>query len=140
MTPIEIVDPDDIEFTVKVKGRKPLTFSVPRYDYVEPDVYHAMLADIAAIDNDPDVKPYDRGRLTSLSMLKRFVTDSQYTILEGLKTGHLDQIVRAWSERSAISLPEYLASSASLTENTVGPSDTTSSPEPDTGTPTLAAV
>ena len=140
MASIKVIDPDEIEIVVNVKGCKPWTFTVPRYDYVEPDVYHAMLADIEAIDKDDSIKPYDRGRRTSLAMLKRFVTDSQYTILEGLKTGHLDQIVRGWSEQSGISLPEYLASSPSSTESTVRPSDTTSSPTPDTDALTLAAV
>jgi len=142
--PIEIVDGDDerlyVPMTVKVKGRKPLCFTVPRYDAIDPDEYAAMIAAVEAVDNDDTIKPYEKVRASRLAMLRRFVNDVQYAALEQLKTVQLEDISRHWAQQSQVSLPELLASSPTSTVTTVRPSDTTSSPSSESDAATLAAV
>jgi hypothetical protein len=59
--------------------------------------------------------------------LKQFVSDKDYTVLETLATGQLDQILNGWREQSQVSLGESEASENSSTESTEAQSSTTSS-------------
>lgn len=132
MKPIEIVDPDDdrllIPFTVKVKDREPLSFTVPRYDAIDPDTYAEMLDQLAKLDDDTDIQPFVKRRRATLLMLRLFVTDTEYQVLETLKLVQLNHIAEQWSEKSGVSLGELLASAPTSTVSTVRPSNTTSSP------------
>jgi hypothetical protein len=142
--PIDVVDPDDerllIPFTVKVKGRKPLSFTVPRYDAIDPDTYTGMLDRLNEIEADAELPVFEKRRATTLSMLRLFVNDAQFEVLEKLKLVQLNHIAEQWSEASGISLGELLASPNTSTVSTVRPSGTTSSPESESEEETSGAA
>jgi len=39
-----------IPFTIPVKGRKPVTVNVPRFDYIPEDTFDALMADLERLD------------------------------------------------------------------------------------------
>jgi hypothetical protein len=132
LKPIEIVAADDprmsIMFTVPVKGRKPVTLSVPRFDCIDIEELDAITKSINALDDDKELTNNGKQRMGALLTLKPFVTDSIYSALETLKIVELNQIIAAWTENSQMALPEFLASAAISTVSTVRPSTTTSEP------------
>lgn len=134
MKPIKIVAVDDerisIPFEIPVKGRKPLLVNLPRFDFIPEGEFDELNKEIEELDSDLSLRKYSRA--LALLMLKRFVTEKDYTVLETLATGQLDQILNGWREQSSVSLGESGASDNSSTETTGAPSDTTSSPAPDT--------
>jgi hypothetical protein len=116
-----------ITISVPIKGRKPLTLKVPRYDFITEDIYDAMDTDITAIDEK--LAPRKQIRLARLAMLKPFLSPAEYKACETLTVGQLDAVVEKWATESNIPLGEYLASVTSSETSTEAPSNTTSSSE-----------
>lgn len=54
MKPVVLAGFDDdkvkIPFTIPVKGRKPVTVQIPRFDYIEEDTFDAIMADLERLD------------------------------------------------------------------------------------------
>ena len=54
MKPVVLPGFDDertqIPFTIPVKGRKPVTVNVPRFDYIPEDTFDALMADLERLD------------------------------------------------------------------------------------------
>lgn len=52
--PVSLAGFDDeraqISFTVPIKGRRPATVKIPRFDYIPEDVFDAMMADLESLD------------------------------------------------------------------------------------------
>lgn len=44
-----------IPFTIPVKGRKPVTVNVPRFDYIPEDTFDALMADLERLDVEQQV-------------------------------------------------------------------------------------
>lgn len=44
-----------IEFTVPIKGRKPATVKVPRFDFIPEDTFDALMADLERLDVEQQV-------------------------------------------------------------------------------------
>lgn len=59
MKPVVLSGFDDpktkIPFTVPVKGRKPATVHVPRFDYIDEDTFDAIMADLEKLDVEQQV-------------------------------------------------------------------------------------
>ncbi|MBU3748788.1 MAG: hypothetical protein FGM36_16175, partial [Burkholderiaceae bacterium] len=59
MKPVVLPGFDDertqIPFTIPVKGRKPVTVKIPRFDYIPEDVFDALMADLEALDVEQQV-------------------------------------------------------------------------------------
>jgi hypothetical protein len=130
MKPIQIVAVDDdrisIPFHIPVKGRRPLVLKLPRFDFIPEDEFDQLTASIEELDKE-DLTLRKYSRTLALVMLKQFVSDKDYTVLETLATGQLDQILNGWREHSQVSLGESEASDNSSTESTEAQSATTSS-------------
>lgn len=59
MKPIVLAGFDDdkvkIPFTIPVKGRKPATVHIPRFDYIDEDTFDAIMADLERLDVEQQV-------------------------------------------------------------------------------------
>lgn len=59
MKPVVLPGFDDertkIPFTIPVKGRKPATVHIPRFDYIPEDTFDALMADLEALDVEQQV-------------------------------------------------------------------------------------
>ena len=59
MKPIVLPGFDDertkIPFTIPVKGRKPVTVMVPRFDYIDEDTFDALMKDLERLDVEQQV-------------------------------------------------------------------------------------
>jgi hypothetical protein len=59
MKPIVLPGFDDdrikIPFTIPVKGRKPVTVMVPRFDYIDEDTFDLIMADLEQLDVEQQV-------------------------------------------------------------------------------------
>jgi hypothetical protein len=138
--PIEVPDCDDdrvrIPFTIPIKGRKPLTFSVPRMDFIPAQDVKTIVWLITELDHDeskvaelidsPDA-PGSIDRAGVLLMLRPHVTDTLFEMLKTLVVGQLKFIRDRWQEQSRVTLGEYWASSPS-SKNTRRQSNPNSSP------------
>lgn len=138
MKPIEIPSLEDervfIPFTLPVKGRKPLSFKVPRRDFVAPEDIKTVTWLMAELDfdrdrlvdwADPD-EPVAVEKACFLIALKPYVTEAQFKTLKAATFGQLRFINDRWNEQSRVTVGEYWASASSST-STQRPSNTTSS-------------
>jgi hypothetical protein len=101
-----------------IKGKKPLTFTVPRFDCMSREQFKALntaLADIDEMTDDDDkpLSPQDRGIQVVLAMVKPFVTEAQLRVIEKLHLFELEQIAERIQEGSTITVGELLASTSS---------------------------
>lgn len=59
MKPVVLPGFDDertqIPFTIPVKGRKPVTVKIPRFDYIPEDTFDALMADLEKLDVEQQV-------------------------------------------------------------------------------------
>ena len=126
---MHIVSDDDprirINFTIPVKGGDPIEVSFPRFDFIDEDELDAITDAIDKID--PELAAHRAQREAYLIQMKPFCTDDQYSVVQKLKLGQLTQMMNTWTQKSAISLGEFLASDDSSTENTGRQSKRTSS-------------
>ena len=111
-----------------VGGRQPVTFTVPRFDFMPRPQFREMMKTIDAITNDSDESKteHDRSYEVILATLRPFVDDSVYDILADMPMGVLEQISTDWNEGSAVPLGQ-LRGSTSSSKSTKGRSTSTSS-------------
>lgn len=105
-----------------IKGRKPVTITLPRFDCLPIDDILAMQETIKAVEADSKTQQ-ETGRDIALSMLKPHVPDDVYELLAKRTLFELQQISEEWSKRSTMSPGELLASNGS-SKNTRGRSTT----------------
>lgn len=59
MKPIVLPGFDDertqIPFTIPVKGRKPVTVKIPRFDYIDEDTFDALMSDLEKLDVEQQI-------------------------------------------------------------------------------------
>ncbi|WP_141213984.1 hypothetical protein [Mycobacterium marinum] len=100
---------------------------LPRFDFIDEDQHDAMAVSAKGVDEqNPDLALRKRQRLVNLAMLKPFVAQREYLLLEPLPAGQLESIMIIWATESTVPLGELLASADSSTGNTGAPSSTTS--------------
>lgn len=101
-----------------VKGREPLTFTVPRFDCMSREEFKQLNAELADIDErtDADGTPLsaqERGIAVVIAMVKPFVDDAVLNVVAGLHLFELEQIAERIQEASKITVGELLASTSS---------------------------
>ncbi|WP_301119772.1 hypothetical protein [Mycolicibacterium fortuitum] len=156
MEPFRIITADDdavqVPFAVPIKGRDvPLTFSVPRMQFLSEPTAREMRKALRALDDpapvvDDDGKPvyetgsvgsdgepvqkvavpqrtiHEQNRVTCLAMLKCVTSATVYKVLEKLTVGELDQIVAHWTEVSGRRLDEVTGDGATPGESSASSS------------------
>lgn len=88
-----------------IKGKTPVTFEVPRFDFIDEDQFDEITEELKALD-EKDLSQRKLSREVALVMLRHFVDDNIYTLLQKLRTGELDQMMEAWRNASSVSLGE----------------------------------
>jgi hypothetical protein len=101
-----------------VKGRTPVTFTVPRFDCMSRQQFKELNKALAAVeelkdDDGEPLSPQDRGMETVLAMLKPFVTAAELTVISQLHLFELEQIAELIQSGSTITVGELLASTDS---------------------------
>lgn len=101
-----------------VKGRTPVSFTVPRFDCMTRDQFKALNKSLADIDElkDDDGEPLnsqDRGIQVVLAMVRPFITAEQLAVVEDLHLFELEQIAERIQAGSTITVGELLASTSS---------------------------
>jgi hypothetical protein len=122
---IEIVLPVDSngdyafdENGTPVKGRTPVTFTVPRFDCMSREQFKELNKALAGIDEMKDddgepLTPQDRGIQTVVAMLKPFVNETELTVINDLHLFELEQIAELIQNGSTITVGELVASTDS---------------------------
>lgn len=113
MKPVVLPGFDDertqIPFTIPVKGRKPVTVKIPRFDYIPEDVFDELMADLERLDveqqvigvaNDlVDVEPGTEVTWEPLlEDAKTQLTDKGVKIFRTMSKGQTQELVSAPSE------------------------------------------
>lgn len=101
-----------------IKGKEPVTFSVPRFDCMTRQEFKSLNKALAAIDDmkGDDGEPLDaqdRGIEVVLAMLKPFISDDELSVVSGLRLFELEQIAERIQEGSTITVGELAASTSS---------------------------
>lgn len=124
-TRIEIVLPIDAdgeyafdEDGKSVKGKTPLSFTVPRFDCMSREQFKALNKELSDIEERVDedgepLSPQERGIAVVLAMVKPFVDADVLAAVEGLHLFELEQIAERIQDGSKITVGELLASTSS---------------------------
>lgn len=102
----------------KLKGKTPVSFTVPRFDCMSRDAFKSLNKELAEIDNIKDddgetLNAQDRGIAVVLAMLRPFITEDELRVVEGLHLFELEQIAERIQQGSTITVGELLASTSS---------------------------
>lgn len=110
MKPVVLSGYDDtrtkIPFTIPVKGRKPATVMIPRFDYIEEDVFDALMDDLEKLDVEQqilavanDLVEVEPGTEVPWEPLlddsKKHLTDLGVKIVRTMKQGQSQELVSA---------------------------------------------
>lgn len=113
MKPVSLPGFDDerimIPFTVPIKGRKPATVKVPRFDYIEEDIFDALMADLEKLDVEQqviavanDLSVVEPGTEVTWEPLlddaKKQLTDLGVKVVRTMKQGQSQELVSAPDE------------------------------------------
>lgn len=124
-TRIEIVLPVDIsgeyafdEDGKSVRGKTPVTFTVPRYDCMDREAFKALNKAIGEIDDAKDdegnpLPAHERATRIVVATVKPYVSDEVLKVVEGLHMFELEQIAELINAGSTVSVGELLASTSS---------------------------
>ncbi|MCA9843259.1 MAG: hypothetical protein KC491_01280 [Dehalococcoidia bacterium] len=101
-----------------IRGRTPLSFTVPRFDCMSRDQFKQLNKELADIDSRVDddgepLSPQERGIATVVAMVRPFVDSETLAVVEGLYLFELEQIAERIQDASKITLGELLASTSS---------------------------
>lgn len=110
MKPVVLSGFDDertkIPFTIPVKGRKPVTVLIPRFDYIDEETFDAIMSDLERLDVEQqviavanDLRDVDPGTEvtweTLLDDAKRQLTDLGVVVRRTMKQGQSQDVVSA---------------------------------------------
>lgn len=121
---VEIPTADDPRVLVELAVGDTV-IAVPRFDFINEDEIDAIQEAIEAIDGD--LPAHRQQREAILLHFHPFCTPPQWEVVQSLKLGQLRYMMDTWTERSSVSLGEYLSSVESSTETTAKQSKRTSS-------------
>lgn len=101
-----------------IKGKTPVTFTVPRFDCMSREQFKQLNKDLAQIDERTDadgnpLTPQERGIEVVLAMVRPFVDADVLAVVEKLHLFELEQIAELIQNQSKISVGELLASTNS---------------------------
>lgn len=101
-----------------IKGKEPVTFSVPRFDCMTRQEFKALNKALSAIDDmkgddGEALDAQDRGIEVVLAMLKPFISAEDLAVVSGLRLFELEQIAERIQEGSTITVGELAASTSS---------------------------
>lgn len=101
-----------------IKGKTPVTFTVPRFDCMSREQFKQLNKDLAEIDERTDdegnpLTPQERGIEVVLAMVRPFVDADVLAVVEKLHLFELEQIAELIQNQSKISVGELLASTNS---------------------------
>lgn len=110
MKPVVLAGFDDpktkIPFTIPVKGRKPVTVNVPRFDYIDEDTFDAIMSDLEVLDVEQqviavanDLNDVEPGTEVTWEPLlddaKRQLTDLGVKVVRTMSKGQSQDIISA---------------------------------------------
>lgn len=124
MKPVVLPGFDDertqIPFTIPVKGRKPATVKIPRFDYIPEDVFDALMADLERLDVEQqviavanDLTEVEPGTEVTWEPLlddaKKQLTDLGVKVFRTMKQGQSQDLVSAADESVVQALSPFAA-------------------------------
>ena len=127
MKPVVLSGYDDertkIPFTVPVKGRKPATILIPRFDYIDEDTFDAIMADLEKLDVEQqviavanDLSKLEPGEEVTWEPLlddaKRQLVDAGVKVTRSMSKGQSQDVVSA--DKAALDALEPFASQQPL--------------------------
>lgn len=110
MKPVVLPGFDDertlIPFTIPIKGRKPATVKIPRFDYIPEDTFDALMADLERLDVEQqiiavanDLAEVEPGTEITWEPLlddaKKQLVDLGVTVVRTMKQGQSQDLVSA---------------------------------------------
>lgn len=122
MKPVVLPGFDDertqIPFTIPIKGRKPATIKIPRFDYIPEDTFDALMADLERLDVEQqviavanDLSEVEPGTEvtweTLLDDAKRQLTDLGVKVFRTMKQGQSQDLVSAPTESVVAALAPF---------------------------------
>lgn len=101
-----------------IKGREPVTFTVPRFDCMSREQFKQLNRELSDIDERTDedgetLSAQERGIAVVVAMVKPFVDPETLAVVEGLHLFELEQIAERIQDASKITVGELLASTSS---------------------------
>jgi len=101
-----------------IKGKKPLTFTVPRFDCLRVDEQKALnkaLAEIAEMKDESGepLSMRDRGTQVVVATVRPYVSEAELAVIANLLPFELEQIADQIHQGSNMTLGELLASTDS---------------------------
>jgi hypothetical protein len=101
-----------------IRGKTPLSFTVPRFDCMSRQDFKQLNAELADIDERKDddgnpLSPQERGIQVVVAMVRPFVTEEVLAVVENLHLFELEQIAERIQDGSKITVGELLASTNS---------------------------
>lgn len=124
MKPVVLPGFDDertqIPFTIPVKGRKPVTVKIPRFDYIPEDTFDALMADLEALDVEQqviavanDLSEVEPGTEVTweplLDEAKKQLTDLGVKVFRTMKQGQSQDLVSAPDDKVVAALAPFAA-------------------------------
>lgn len=121
MKPVVLSGFDDertkIPFAIPVKGRKPVTVMIPRFDYIPEDQFDAIMTDLEKMDVEQqvlavanDLVEADMGEEINWEVLiddaKKQLTDLGVVVKRTMKQGQSQDLVSAPDEKTLEALRE----------------------------------
>jgi hypothetical protein len=101
-----------------VKGRTPVSFTIPRWDCMTREQVKALNKAVAEIneligDDGEPLDRQDRDLKVVLAMVRPFISEEDVAVVKGLRLFELEQIAERIKEGSTITVGELLASTSS---------------------------
>lgn len=101
-----------------VKGRTPVSFTIPRWDCMTRDQVKALNKAVTEIneligDDGEPLDRQDRDLELVLAMVRPFISEEDVAVVKGLSLFELEQIAERIKEGSTITVGELLASTSS---------------------------
>jgi hypothetical protein len=101
-----------------VKGRTPVSFTIPRWDCMTREQVKALNKAVAEIneligDDGEPLDRQDRDLELVLAMVRPFISEEDVAVVKGLRLFELEQIAERIKEGSTITVGELLASTSS---------------------------
>jgi hypothetical protein len=101
-----------------IKGKKPLTFTVPRFDCLGVDEHKSLNKAIAEVsdmkdENGEPLSMHERGVETVKAMVRPYVSEAELAVIAKLVPFELEQIAEHITQGSNMTLGELLASTDS---------------------------
>lgn len=124
MKPVVLPGFDDdrvmLQFTVPIKGRRPATVKIPRFDYIPEDTFDALMVDLERLDVEQqviavanDLKEVEPGTEVTWEVLlddaKKQLTDLGVRVVRSMSKGQSQDLVSAPTDAVLEALAPFAA-------------------------------